>query len=86
MTKTDERGMAISPVLPEDCKNFLIDIDGTICEDIPIKGKTEAQYRQQIPYKDRIDIINQLYDDGHEIHYWTARGATRGIDLSLIHI
>ena len=35
MTKTDERGMAISPVLPEDCKNFLIDIDGTICEDIP---------------------------------------------------
>ena len=32
---TDERGMTISPVLPEDCKNFLIDIDGTICEDIP---------------------------------------------------
>ena len=32
---TDERGMTVSPVLPEDCKNFLIDIDGTICEDIP---------------------------------------------------
>ena len=33
-----------------------------------------------MPYKDRIDVINKLYDDGHEIHYWTARGATRGID------
>ena len=32
---TDERGMTISPVLPDGCKNFLIDIDGTICEDIP---------------------------------------------------
>ena len=31
----DERGMAVSPTLPEGKKNFLIDIDGTICEDIP---------------------------------------------------
>ena len=33
--QTDERGMAVSPTLPEGKKNFLIDIDGTICEDIP---------------------------------------------------
>ncbi|MDB4347784.1 phosphoheptose isomerase, partial [Bacteroidia bacterium] len=26
---------SISPVLPNDIKNFLIDIDGTICDDIP---------------------------------------------------
>jgi len=28
-------GQKISPVLPEDVKNYLIDIDGTICDDIP---------------------------------------------------
>jgi hypothetical protein len=30
-----ENGMKISPVLPDNVKNFLIDIDGTICDDIP---------------------------------------------------
>ena len=59
---------------------YYIDIDGTICEDIPIKGKTEAEYRQQKPYPQRIEVINRLYELGNEIHYWTARGATRGID------
>ncbi len=29
-----ENGKKISPKLPEGKKNFLIDIDGTICEDI----------------------------------------------------
>ena len=33
--QVDERCLAISPTLPAECKNFLIDIDGTICEDIP---------------------------------------------------
>lgn len=31
----DARGKAMSPSLPEGCKNYLIDIDGTVCEDIP---------------------------------------------------
>ena len=29
------KGEYISPVLPNDTKNYLIDIDGTICDDIP---------------------------------------------------
>ena len=29
------KGEYISPVLPDDIKNYLIDIDGTICDDIP---------------------------------------------------
>tara|TARA_Y200000002_G_scaffold357632_1_gene340319 strand:- start:137 stop:463 length:327 start_codon:yes stop_codon:yes gene_type:complete len=57
---------------------YYIDIDGTICEDIPMKGKTEATYRAQMPFEERIEEINRLYDQGHEIHYWTARGATSG--------
>ena len=30
-----EKGKNISPVLPDNIKNYLIDIDGTICDDIP---------------------------------------------------
>ena len=30
-----ENGHLISPVLPKHIKNYLIDIDGTICDDIP---------------------------------------------------
>ena len=31
----DDQGLNASPVLPEHIKNFLIDIDGTITEDVP---------------------------------------------------
>ena len=31
----EQDGEKISPVLPEHVKNYLIDIDGTICDDIP---------------------------------------------------
>ena len=31
----DEDGHHLSPILPDEVKNFLIDIDGTICDDIP---------------------------------------------------
>lgn len=57
-----------------------VDIDGTICEEIPFRGKTAEHYLAQKPFTDRIQHINNLYNQGHEIHYWTARGATRGID------
>ena len=30
-----EAGEKVSPVLPEGIKNYLIDIDGTVCDDIP---------------------------------------------------
>ena len=40
----------------------------------------ERSYPDAIPLKDNIDKINQLYDDGHEIIYWTARGGATGID------
>ena len=33
--KKVEDGEEVSPVLPEGIKNYLIDIDGTICDDIP---------------------------------------------------
>ena len=55
---------------------FIIDIDGTIC------GDSKGDYEKAIPLKDRIEKVNKMFDEGHEIHYWTARGATSGIDYT----
>lgn len=58
-----------------------VDIDETICfydEDIPLDGKKE--YSKAIPDEYNIGKINHLYDEGHTIIYWTARGSRSGID------
>lgn len=57
-----------------------VDIDGTICSENNNKPKTEADYLESRPYTDRIEKINKLYDEGNTIVYWTARGASHGID------
>ena len=68
---TDERGLAISPSLPEGCKNYLIDIDETICEDIP----NEEPERMSIAecYEGVAEQINKWYDEGHMICFFTSR-------------
>ena len=52
----DNEGHKLSPILPEEVKNFLIDIDGTICDDIaneePERMVTAALY------PDALDIVN----------------------------
>lgn len=53
---------------------YIIDIDGTICQN------TYGDYDAAEPFLERIAYLNSLFDQGHEIHYWTARGATTGID------
>ena len=53
---------------------YYVDIDGTICQN------TQGKYDQAIPNLERIDKINELYDAGHTIVYWTARGSNTGID------
>ena len=50
-----------------------VDIDGTICYYDSEFYKTK-DYSLALPYKERIEKINKLYDDGHNIVYWTARG------------
>ena len=52
-----------------------IDIDETICG---YKGKRD--YPKAIPIIRNIVKANKLYDEGHTIVYWTARGAVTGID------
>jgi len=52
-------------------KVFLIDIDGTICEDI--KNEESHLYPDAEPFEDAKIIINKWYDEGHHITFFTAR-------------
>jgi uncharacterized HAD superfamily protein len=64
-------GQAISPVLPEDVKNYLIDIDGTICDDIP-NEEPERMITAKV-YPDALETLNKWYDQGHIITFFTSR-------------
>jgi len=57
---------------------YIVDIDGTICTN------TFGDYSTAEPYVERIERLNQLFDEGHEIHYWTARGSNSGVDWTLL--
>lgn len=64
-------GQKISPVLPEEVKNFLIDIDGTICDDIP-NEEPERMATAKI-YDGALETINKWYEEGHIITFFTSR-------------
>ena len=64
-------------------KIIYVDVDGTICsqQNSPQDFKDEEQdYTNIVPFSDRIKAINELYDQGHTIVYWTARGCLSGMD------
>ena len=52
-----------------------VDIDETICDYMG-----ERNYPDARPIVENIEKINNLYDDGNTIIYWTARGTVTGID------
>ncbi len=52
-----------------------VDIDNTICNTPPSANYTKAK-----PIHERIAKINSLYNEGHTIVYWTARGTRTGTD------
>ena len=52
-------------------KHFLIDIDGTICDDI--KNEDSHLYIIAKPIEGSIEQINKWYDEGNVITFFTAR-------------
>ena len=52
-----------------------IDIDDTIC-----RLETPMRYESAYPIQEAIEKVNSLYDQGHTIVFWTARGTVTGID------
>lgn len=53
---------------------YCFDIDGTLCTN------TDGDYQLAQPYPDRISHVNALYENGHVVKLFTARGSTTGID------
>jgi hypothetical protein len=70
-TTFNEKGELISPVLASGVKNFLIDIDGTICDDIP--NEEPERMATCLPYPDALRIVNKWYEEGHIITFFTSR-------------
>lgn len=71
LNKIEKDGKSLSPVLPDNVKNYLIDIDGTICDDIP----NEEPWRMVDAnvYLDALETLNKWYDQGHIITFFTSR-------------
>ncbi len=50
---------------------YVVDIDGTICS---AQAGLSRDYRDAEPFLQRIKTLNDLYDRGHTIVYFSARG------------
>ncbi|NOT38526.1 MAG: phosphoheptose isomerase [Saprospiraceae bacterium] len=68
---TDKEGKSLSPVLAESIINYLIDIDGTICEDIP--NEEPERMKSANLYDGATQYVNNLYDAGHIVTFFTSR-------------
>ena len=64
-------GELISPVLRDEIKNYLIDIDGTICDDIP-NEEPERMATAKL-YPDALETLNKWYKQGHFVTFFTSR-------------
>ena len=71
LIKKEIKGQSISPVLPENIKNYLIDIDGTICDDIP-NEQPDRMATANI-YPEALKTLNKWYKQGHIITFFTSR-------------
>ena len=66
-----EQGEHVSPILPKNIKNYLIDIDGTITDDIP--NEEPERMATCEPFPDALKTLNKLYEQGHIICFFTSR-------------
>lgn len=60
-----------SPNLPTWQKNFLLDIDGFISEDIS-NDRPDLMITAQ-PIMKIVNWVNQMFKEGHIITFWTSR-------------
>lgn len=71
LVQQEFNGVQVSPTLPDNVKNYMIDIDGTITEDVPNEDKSRMS--SVPPYEGAVEMVNQWYDEGHIITFFTSR-------------
>jgi hypothetical protein len=64
-------GKRVSPVLPPSVRNYIIDIDGTICEDIP--NEEPDRMVAAAVFHEAKNMLNKWYNEGHIITLFTSR-------------
>ncbi|NDB29352.1 phosphoheptose isomerase [archaeon] len=64
-------GQLISPQLNKGVKNYLIDIDGTITDDVP--NEEPERMSVVLPYDGAVERLNKWYDKGNVITFFTSR-------------
>ena len=64
-------GHLVSPVLKNGAKNYLIDIDGTITDDV--QNEEHERMSVVLPYNGSVETLNKWYDEGHVITFFTSR-------------
>ena len=70
-SQVGDDGQLVSPTLNEGCKNYLIDIDGTITDDVP--NEEPERMAVVLPYAGAVETLNRWYDEGHVITFFTSR-------------
>ena len=65
------KGKLVSPKLQSNIKNFLIDVDGTICDDVPNEEPERMVTAEHYP--DALETINNWFNEGHFITFFTSR-------------
>lgn len=76
----EENGQSASPVLPEGKKNVMIDIDGTITDDVP--NEQPERMGTVEPYEGALETINEWYSEGHIITFFTSRSSAEHKDIT----
>lgn len=67
----EEADGTYNPILPEGIKNYLIDIDGTICDDIP--NEQPERMATAVVFQDALQTVNRWFEQGHIIYFFTSR-------------
>jgi hypothetical protein len=67
----DRDGQLLSPELAGEIKNYLIDIDGTVTDDVP--NEEPERMATCEPFPDALATLNKWYDEGHIICFFTSR-------------
>ena len=57
-------------------KTYCFDLDGTLCD------QQGVDYTRASPFAERIRFVNSLFDGGHRVVIFTARGSKSGRDWS----
>ena len=61
----------VSPTLPKGIKNYMVDIDGTVTDDVP--NEEPERMSVVLPYDGAVETINRWYDEGNIITFFTSR-------------